>query len=100
MLMILPAPCPALLRPLLITEERKEREELEEEEGRVVPCCTPVEDVALNEAELRLKFKIELEGGLPPPPDNEPIIQNYHPVSIQKSGQPEKVNTDLCLTDC
>ena len=36
MLMILPAPCPALLRPLLITEERKEREELEEEEGRVV----------------------------------------------------------------
>ena len=36
MLMILPAPCPALLRPLLITEERKEREELEEEDGRVV----------------------------------------------------------------
>lgn len=73
LLMILPAPCPALLRPLLITEERKEREELEEEEGRVVPCCTPVEDVALNEAELRLKFKIELEGGLPPPPANEPV---------------------------
>ena len=96
MLMILPAPCPALLRPLLITEERKEREELEEEEGRVpVPCCTPVEDVALNEAELRLKFKIEPEGGLPPPPANEPIIQNHHPVSIQKSGPPEKVNRDL-----
>ena len=84
MLMILPAPCPALLRPLLITEERKEREELEEEEGKlVVPCCTPGVDVALNEAELRLKFKIEPEGGLPPPPDNEPIIQNHHPVSIQ-----------------
>ena len=94
--MILPAPCPALLRPLLITEERKEREELDEEDGRVVPCCTPVEDVALNEAELRLKFKIEPEGGLPPlPPDNEPIIQNHHPVSIQKSGPPEKVNKDL-----
>ena len=96
MLMILPAPCPALLRPLLITEERKEREELDEEDGRVVPCCTPVEDVALNEAELRLKFKIEPEGGLPPlPPDNEPIIQNHHPVSIQTSGPPEKVNKDL-----
>ena len=65
-----------------------------------VPCCTPGVDVALNEAELRLKFKIELEGGLPPPPDNEPIIQNYHPVSIQKSGPPEEVNKDLCLTDC
>ena len=90
MLMILPAPCPALLRPLLITEERKEREELEEEEGRVVPCCTPVEDVALNEAELRLKFKIELEGGLPPPPDNEPIIQNHHPVSIQSKKPPTR----------
>ena len=95
MLMILPAPCPALLRPLLITEERKEREELEEEEGRVpVPCCTPVEDVALNEAELRLKFKIEPEGGLPPPPDNEPIIQNQDPVSIKKMAHQKKSITD------
>ena len=60
----------------------------------MVPCCTPVEDVALNEAELRLKFKIELEGGLPPPPDNEPIIQNQDPVSIKKSRPPEEVNKD------
>ena len=62
----------------------------------MVPCCTPVEDVALNEAELRLKFKIEPEGGLPPlPPDNEPMIQNQDPVSIKKSGPPEEVNKDL-----
>ena len=64
LLMIFPVPCTALLRPLLITEERKEREEFEEEEGRVV-CW-------VREAELRLKFKIEDCGGLLPA--NEPTI--------------------------
>ena len=66
LLMIFPVPCTALLRPLLITEERKEREEFEEEEGRVVGCW-------VREAELRLKFKIEDDGGLLPA--NDPIIQ-------------------------
>ena len=67
MLMIFPVPCTALLLPLLITEERKEREEFEEEEGRVG---------WVREAELRLKFKIEEEGGLLPA--NDPIIQNVN----------------------
>jgi hypothetical protein len=64
--MIFPCiPCiAALLLPLLITEERKEREEFEDEEGRVV-CW-------VREAELRLKFKIEdCGGGLLPA--NEPV---------------------------
>ena len=64
----------------------------------MVPCSTPVEDVALNEAELRLKFKIEPEGGLPPPPDNEPIIQNHHPVSIQTKKRPtRKKSIKICV---
>ena len=64
LLMIFPVPCTALLLPLLITEERKEREEFDDEEGRVG---------WVREAELRLKFKIE-DGGLLPA--NEPRIQN------------------------
>ena len=74
LLIIFPVPCTALLLPLLITEERKEREEFEEEEGRVVGCW-------VREAELRLKFKIEDDGGLLPA--NDPIIQKSQPVSIQ-----------------
>ena len=78
LLMIFPVPCTALLRPLLITEERKEREEFEEEEGRVVEGCW------VREAELRLKFKIEDDGGLLPA--NDPIIQKSQPVSIQSNN--------------